>query len=311
LPGQLPVEKAQGRDYVHIGMLDDRYYMRRSSFDARRSATVLLIIVNVVAFVVQLILYSRFGARLTNSYGALSLEGLKQGYLWQILSFQFMHSGPWHLLCNCVVIYLFGRAVEEAVGRGAFLALYFLSGSIGGLLQALGGLVAPNLFGGLVIGSSAGGFGLTAAFAMLFPDQLILLFFILPLRAKYLLAFEGALAISGILWPPLMPGIAHAAHLGGILTGIFFVRYALHWQWHWPQFRRPRNQSPRRLIKVTSGTSALWNRTRAGAEDLPPEEFLSKEVDPILDKISAHGIQSLTERERRILEAAREKMAKR
>src|SRR5437879_6255037 len=66
------------------------------------------------------------------------------------------------------------------------------------------------------------------------------------------------------------------------------------------------------LVKVPSQKSAFWGRTKnATSEDLPPEEFLSKEVDPILEKISAHGIQSLTDRERRILEAAREKMAKR
>ncbi len=67
----------------------------------------------------------------------------------------------------------------------------------------------------------------------------------------------------------------------------------------------------RRLAKVESWTSAPWAQNKnAPDDDVPPEEFLSKEVDPILDKISAHGIQSLTPRERRILEAAREKMAK-
>ena len=68
----------------------------------------------------------------------------------------------------------------------------------------------------------------------------------------------------------------------------------------------------RPLVHAPRRTSALWGQSRGGAdEDLPPEEFLSKAVDPILDKISAHGIQSLTERERRILETAREKMVRR
>ncbi len=68
----------------------------------------------------------------------------------------------------------------------------------------------------------------------------------------------------------------------------------------------------RRLVKVPSQNSGAWGRTKDEAdEDLPADEFLSKEVDPILDKISAQGIQSLTERERRILEKARAKMAKR
>ena len=68
----------------------------------------------------------------------------------------------------------------------------------------------------------------------------------------------------------------------------------------------------RRLVKVPSHKPSPWGQTSRPAEDdLPADEFLSKEVDPILDKISAHGIQSLTERERRVLEKARAKMAKR
>ena len=59
------------------------------------------------------------------------------------------------------------------------------------------------------------------------------------------------------------------------------------------------------------GKRSPWQRAKQEPADLPPEEFISREVDPILDKISAHGIQSLTARERQILEAARSKMEKR
>jgi hypothetical protein len=68
----------------------------------------------------------------------------------------------------------------------------------------------------------------------------------------------------------------------------------------------------RPLVHAQRRVSAPWGQKQGSAdEDLPPDEFLSKAVDPILDKISAHGIQSLTERERRILETAREKMVRR
>jgi hypothetical protein len=97
-----------------------------------------------------------------------------------------------------------------------------------------------------------------------------------------------------------------------MLTGIVFVRYVIHWHWHWPQIQRTRSRLFRPLVEVPRRSSARWGQTQGGVdEDLPPDEFLSKAVDPILDKISAHGIQSLTERERRILETAREKMVRR
>ena len=78
----------------------------------------------------------------------------------------------------------------------------------------------------------------------------------------------------------------------------------------WSRLRRP---LPRReLVRTAAERQASWQRPKKEeSEELPPAEFISKEVDPILDKISAQGIQSLTPRERRILEAARERMGRR
>jgi len=287
--------------------------MRSTPFNPKRSVTVTLLILNVAVFLIQLGL-DQFSTLVPDGfyrkYCALSLDGLQHGFVWQLLTYQFMHAGVIHLFFNCWAIYLFGRDVEEVLGRKPFLALYLSSGIIGGLVQMLAGIVLKGLFAVPVVGASAAAFGLCAAFATLFPDRIILLFFILPVRAKYFLYGALALAILGILRPTGQ--VADAAHLGGVLGGLAFIKYASHWDWHWPRFQRPRRQPSRRLVKVTSITGGLWGKTKAAAdEDMPPEEFLSKEVDPILDKISAHGIQSLTERERRILEAARQKMAKR
>jgi hypothetical protein len=204
--------------------------------------------------------------------------------------------------------------VEETLGRISFLTLYFTSGVIGGLFQALAGVLLGGAFAVPVVGASAGAFGLIAAFAVLYPERplMMLLFFIIPvsMRAKFLLLFSGLLTLFGIVFP--MDNIAHAAHLGGMLTGIVFVRYAIYWHWQWPRLRQPRPHPLRPLVKAPLRVSAQWGQSIPRVdEDLPPEEFLSKAVDPILDKISAHGIQSLTDRERKILETAREKMARR
>jgi len=297
--------------------------MRRPSFGPRRSATVVLVISIILVFIVQYILEHSAIPFRVDKYLALSLEGLKQGYVWQLISFQFLHSGLMHLACNCLVIFFLGRPVEEALGRKSFLILYFASGVVGGLCQTLAGVFASAVgwhdyafkFAGSVVGASAGGFGITAAFALLFPDQILLLFMIIPMRAKYLLWLSIALAGWGVAMPPdksiFGQHVADAAHLGGILAGVIFVKYAVHWHFQWPQLNRRARQPVRRLVKVHSQKPA-WGRDKPVIEeDLPPEEFLSREVDPILDKISAHGIQSLTERERKILETARSKMGKR
>ena len=309
----MPVENPCPPDYFQPAMLEDREYMRAPGFQTRRPVTITLLIINAVAFVFQNMAVHWLPGFPVSSLFALSVEGLRHGYVWQLLTYQFMHGGLLHLLLNCWVIYMFGREVESALGRKHFLALYFSSGVIGGLLQVLGAVLWPSHFGGAVVGASAGAFGLIAAFSMLYPDRVLtlLLFFVLPisLRARTLLILSGLIAVFGIVFPT--DNVAHAAHLGGMLFGIFYVRQIIHWQW--PDFHRVVHRSPpRELVGVHS---AKWSVSRAPqpaqTDNLSPEEFVSKEVDPILDKISAHGIQSLTERERKILEAARKKMARR
>ncbi len=194
--------------------------MRRAPFPSRRSATVTLLIVNVVAFLAQIVL-SSFLHYPTDAYFALSLEGLRHGFVWQLLTYQFMHGGVIHLLLNCWAIFMFGREVEEALGRKNFLTLYFSSGVMGGLVQMLAGLLLGGHFAVPVVGASAGAFGLIAAFAVLFPERplTLLLFFIIPvnMRAKFLLLISALVALLGIAFP--ISNIADAAHLGGMFTG--------------------------------------------------------------------------------------------
>ena len=285
--------------------------MRQTPPGFQLTATMALLMANVAAYILQLSL-ERFSSLPVDGYFALSLPGLRHGYVWQLLTYQFMHGGWLHLLVNCWAIYVFGREIEETFGRAKFLTLYFSSGVIGGLVQALAGVLLGGRFAAPVVGASAGAFGLIAAYAVLYPERslMLLLFFIIPvsMRAKYLLWFSGLFALFGMVFP--MDNIANAAHLGGMLTGIAFVRYSH--LWHWPQFGTSRTPQPRRSVKVATLSSGILGRnTHREDEDLTAEKFLSKEVDPILDKISAHGIQSLTERERSILEAARTRMAKR
>jgi membrane associated rhomboid family serine protease len=235
-------------------------------------------------------------------YLALSKEGLEHGYVWQLMTYQFMHAGWLHILLNSWVIYVFGREMESVLGGRKFLTLMFSSGMVGGVFQMLVALVWPQYFGGAVVGASACGFGLIAAYALMFPERelTMLIFFVIPvhMRAKTLLIALVVLAVAGIAFP--MDNVANAAHLGGMAMGWFFVRKILQGDWS-------RLAGAMRPAEKRVGKSA----PRVPVE--PPEEkpegsFMESEVDPILDKISAHGIQSLTARERAILEAARKQV---
>jgi membrane associated rhomboid family serine protease len=279
--------------------------------------TVLLISV-FGCFLAQMIAQAIWGATIDDLF-ALSVRGLRAHRYYEVITFQFMHGGWWHLFGNMIGLYFFGRAMEEALGKKQLLILYLLSGTIGGLLQIALALTFPIYFSGGVMGASAGVFGLIAAFATRAPDQpvtMFVYFFPVTFQAKFFLLFEAIFALLGVFGPlihftALTGNVAHAAHLGGMLTGIFFIRWAGRIPGRF-EFWRP---IARRLQPKPELVGAAPRRFSRGARqpvrDLPPAEFISREVDPILEKISTHGIHSLTGRERQILEAARNKIAKR
>jgi membrane associated rhomboid family serine protease len=309
-------------------MLENRDYMRNepSSGNPMRfqwSASVVLMIVLVITFAFQ---------RINDVYGkpgiedslALTPAAFVRGHVWQLLTFQFLHNSLWHLIGNLMGLWFFGRWVENILGANRFLVAYFGCGVVGGLLQSALMVLFPAHFGALVLGASAGVMGIFAIFARLESDSEIRLNFILPIRAGILLWITVGISLFFTLVPsPRGGGIAHAAHLGGILAGLAWVKLG----WHrdfvalpWEnllgrlRFWRPfqARQRKQELVRAASAQSRPWRTAGVKAEpDLAPEEFISREVDPILDKISAHGIQSLTERERKILADAQKKMAKR
>jgi membrane associated rhomboid family serine protease len=303
--------KISTRDLDSIAMLEDREYMRQPAYERRISFTVAILVVNAIVYF-GLKAFGAPGVNLEDNYLALSLGGLKSGYVWELLTFQFLHANLMHLLFNCLTIFFVGRIVENALGGTKFLTLYFTSGVIGGLVQMLYALVLRE--DASVVGASAGAAGLIGAFALMAWDQqftMIIYFIPVTMRGKTL--FFGSVIVCLVWMMFLNSGIANAAHLGGLLAGFFYVRQIVQGRWHWPQWKLPaRPAPPSELAAKYAGKKSAW---RSGsippAEDLTADEFLQKEVDPILDKISENGIQSLTAREREILEKARSKMNKR
>ena len=247
-----------------------------------------LIGLNIAVFVAQLFL-DAYQPGFVREYLALSDRGLHAAYGWQFLTAAFLHVGPWHLLGNMLLLYLLGRDVESIIGQRQFLFLY-LTGTLAGELGHL--FLMPE--SSVLLGASGGPAAVLVAYAAILPELELtsMIFFLLPVRlkAKHLGYGAFTLAVLGIIFDRT-PAVAHSAFLGGCLAGWFYA--------HLLGFGRPSI-----LQRALRQRRADAERYRA----MTPEQFISEEVDPLLDKISREGIGSLTRSERRLLAKAREKI---
>jgi membrane associated rhomboid family serine protease len=151
---------------------------------------------------------------------------------WQIVTYAFLHGNFNHLFFNMLGLWMFGGELEHVWGQKRFLQFYAASVVAAALTQLLvNALLGSNL---PTVGASGGLFGLLLAFAMIFPNRIILLFFVIPMKAKYLVALYGVIELYQGVYV-LNSGVAHFAHLGGMLGGLLTLRY---WRGQAPFGRR-------------------------------------------------------------------------
>ncbi len=193
-----------------------------------RSVTTWMTVAYVLVFALQKINEVYLKTRV-ESWLELSSYGLKHGWLWQLITFQFLHSGFTHLVFNMILFWWLGHFCEGLMGARRFLLALFGCGAVGGLLQGILMLALPQYYGSYVVGASAGVCGLLALFALCERDAEIRLYFILPIRAIWILWFSLCVSIFFTLVPsPDERGVAHAAHLGGLLAGMAWYRIGWH-----------------------------------------------------------------------------------
>lgn len=148
---------------------------------------------------------------------------------WQLLTYGFLHGNLYHIFFNMLGLWMFGREIELLMGTRRFLVYYLVCVVGAGVVQ----LVVAAVQGGVypTVGASGGLFGILLAFALAFPNRTIMLIFPpIPMKAKYFVLFFGLLSLY-LGFSGSAPGIAHFAHLGGMLFGFLLLRY-------WTQPRR-------------------------------------------------------------------------
>lgn len=306
-----------------------------------------ILILNGLVFTAQVLLYVATEGVANESVAqflALSGDGMRAFFLWQPGTYMFLHdpSGIWHILLNSLFLWMFGRDVELELGPIRFLRLYLGSGVLGGLIW-----LAFNFHSSTpVLGASGAVWGVCIAYATLYPERIIRIFFIFAMKVKYWAIFAVAIELYYGLMTLGQGKVANLAHLGGMLLGYLYIKWLgfghvpgwmifLQRTFNGRERRQPgendeyhssrpgvpynhpyrtmEEEAPARPQKRKGMLGRVFSgkAESAGVEDMDKDEFMEKQVNPILEKIAKQGMQSLTRQERKILESAKDRIARR
>ena len=281
-----------------------------------------LLVINVVVFLLQHLFFGIY------KIGDFSLLGFFERYfylipinfnganfyIWQLITYQFIHGDIWHIFFNLFALWMFGVELEGQWGSRKFLLFYLLSGIGAGIVQ----LYISPFFGPTAptIGASGSIFGVLVAFGFTFPDRPIFMFpFFIPIPAKFFVIIYAGLAfLLGLTGSA--GGIAHFAHLGGAFTGFLLLKFGdnigVYKILNFLESKKSSSDSshgePHSQAKVYKPSWQNYSKPSPTREEsrnpgffVNGEEITQQKIDAILDKISESGYQNLTEKEKRIL----------
>lgn len=303
---------------VSSTMLYDRSYMKAKKVTYEWPVMRWILITLVIAYVVQCVAHWSFDSNFVETHFGLSWQAIREFKLWTIFTYAILHdpNSPFHLLFNALAAFFLGRYIQTQMGSKNFIKLTLGSMLIGGIAWLISH-IAYSSKPHLLIGFSAAVTGYLAVFCLKnwFERIRMMLFFVLPIETtgKILffsfLAFEVGFFLAVEVWRGYgLWGIAHSAHLGGILAGWAFFRYALGESIHGRLYSMPQAEGPhwyqRRPSVVAPAFKQKVNVSRGPKS--ANSKVIKAEVDRILDKINDKGFGALSPEEREILDKARE-----
>lgn len=267
------------RDYTQADFKSGHHYGQHMRMAMPKITPVVkwLLIINVSVFVIMFLIdpLASFFFHWFSVYPATVLTSLQ---IWRLVTYQFLHDGIGHIFGNMLILFFFGPMLERFWGSRKFLTFYLVCGAIGGLLYPFLVLVGW-LDLAYLVGASGSILGMLAAGAILFPNMMIYILGIIPVKLRVIAIIIVAISVISLLRPDKVGNAGgEAAHLGGMVAGAVYV---LSQSWR-DKFR-------------------LKQRSGAWEKKMTAQRNLQVEVDRILDKVHSEGIQSLTMKEKRIL----------
>ena len=283
-------------------MLYDRAYMKSPRDILQRSFCDQIILLLVTCFLIQAILSLILSPQVVNQRVAFGAGSWGSGYIWTPITYALFHDGPLHLIMNLIGIHFIGRPVESLLGTAKFRAFCMTSLLFGILFW----MPFNYSQGQYIIGFSSVVLGSLCIFCLFRPNQPIslLLFFVLPItvKPKWVLWGTLGLEIYGFLQTEIhgVGGIAHSAHLGGMVCGLIFYLSEI------GLIKMPVR------IKFSKSTTSENQKLRQNnfKVNFSKNESIREQTDRILDKINSKGFASLTAEEKETLEKAKKLLEK-
>ena len=184
---------------------------RKSFFD---TVTAKLLVVNIVVF-----LFTSFSAQIFDLLALTPTLAIQKGMVWQFFTFMYVHGGFMHIFFNMFVLMMFGPTIEEVMGNKKYFIFYTLCGLGSGIFHIL-----INGVGSIpLVGASGAIFGVVTAYAILYPRNIIYVYFV-PMPAFIAIILIAVIELfSGV--SGVQPGIANFGHLGGMIVGFILVKF--------------------------------------------------------------------------------------
>ena len=245
------------------------------------SGVKLLVIINIVVF----ILTELSGQRnmLFSSFGLVPNQVWTNFKVWQLFTYLFVHGGFLHIFFNMFVLWMFGKDLEIQWGKNEFLLFYFTCGIGAGLMTVLFSInsIVP------IVGASGAIYGLLVAYGFTYPNRMVYLYGLFPLKVKYMVLGLGVIAFFASL-SANQSNVSHITHLSGMIIGVLYIYFILNWK----------------NIKMEYYRLRLKNLKQKTSAQNDEEVLMKKKVDEILDKLNASGWDSLTKQEEKYLTRA-------
>jgi membrane associated rhomboid family serine protease len=242
----------------------------------------LLLILNIIVFLLVEISGMQFELFYSN-FGLVPAKVWSSFMIWQPITYLFLHGGFIHLLFNMFVLWMFGKDLENQWGYIPFLKYYFACG--------IGAGIATSIFGWgsftPVIGASGAIYGLLLAYGLTYPNRLVYLYGIFPIKVKFMVIGMGVIAFFASM-TSTNSTVSHITHIAGMVVGLIYLQSKLNFKnlklW---------------LIdrKIHSLNVKISKRENS-------DHQLQKRVDKILEKLNTEGWDGLTEAEQKVLHTA-------